>query len=300
MGPSAISVLLAVVALIAARVAADRSDRISGLIIAVAGAVSCSLIGRWLLRVGIFRLTWLRSESTNLVATKSDLPKVWLVAHIDSKSQTIPMLVRVGAVVLSSVMYLLLIIALAFGAYAAASIASVLTVAALLPIIFCFIGNRSPGALDNATGVAAVLIAAQRASSNVGVVITSGEELGLAGARAFASQRAAKGIALNCDTIDDRGRFIVMRSRRSERSAAAVVLGSRRLGVEVKIRRMIPGILADNIAFSESGWDSCTLSKGNLATLEAVHTSGDRNTSIDGTGIAQAADILAAAVEELS
>jgi Zn-dependent M28 family amino/carboxypeptidase len=181
---------------------------------------------------------------------------------------------------------------------ASAVVASVLLALWLLPIVFCFIGNRSRGALDNASGVAAVLIAAERA--NAGVLITSGEELGLAGARAFVSARDTKAIALNCDTIDDNGRFLAMTYGMSAKSTSALAGAATKLGVSLTKRRMIPGILADNVAFSAAGWDSCTLAKGNLTTLAFVHTSGDRNTSIRGTGIAQAAELLVAAVEELS
>lgn len=63
---------------------------------------------------------------------------------------------------------------------------------------------------------------------------------------------------------------------------------------------MLPGVLADNIAFSDAGWDSITISRGNLGTLARVHTSRDRADHIDGTGIAQASLLIAAIVEELT
>jgi hypothetical protein len=287
-----------VAALAAGRIAVSDDDRVTSLVTAVAGLVVANLLGRWLLRSGVFELTFMRSESTNLVAARSDRPRVWLVAHLDSKSQTIPMLVRVAAVVLSTVMYLMMMLALIAGPKEAAWIAASLTALSLLPLILCFTGNDSRGALDNASGVAAVLIAAAGTPADVGILITSAEELGLAGARAFARSYGSTGLAINCDTIDDRGRFIVMRSGKSARSANALMSASARLKVPVQLRRMIPGILADNVAFAQAGWDSCTLSRGNLATLNSVHTSGDRNTSIDGAAIEQAADILVAAVEE--
>jgi Zn-dependent M28 family amino/carboxypeptidase len=222
------------------------------------------------------------------------------VAHLDSKSQTIPMLVRVGAVVLFALMKALLILSLIKGANEAARLASFLCVVALLPLVLCVTRNKSNGALDNASGVAAVLLAAPRLPESAGVLITSGEELGLAGARAFARSSKVRGVALNCDTIDDRGEFLVMRSGLSRRSAGALKRAADASGISLRLRHLIPGILADHVAFNQSGWDSCTLSKGNLATLRDVHTSGDRNTSIDGTAIAQAGDLLVTAAEELT
>jgi hypothetical protein len=62
---------------------------------------------------------------------------------------------------------------------------------------------------------------------------------------------------------------------------------------------MLPGVLADNIAFSRAGWDSFTISRGNLRTLARVHTSRDSAGSIEGRGVDQAALLIAAIVEEL-
>ena len=62
---------------------------------------------------------------------------------------------------------------------------------------------------------------------------------------------------------------------------------------------MIPGILADNVAFTDAGWESFTISRGNIGTLGLVHTSRDVPDRIKGTGIAKAADLIAAIVQEL-
>ncbi|HEX2723572.1 MAG TPA: M28 family peptidase, partial [Gemmatimonadaceae bacterium] len=244
---------------------------------------------------------------------------IWLVAHLDSKSQTIPMLLRITSVIVAASLYAITVAALvwavafnsASGAPAVATrsaaatlawITALLGVAATLPVLFCFIGNRSKGALDNASGVAAVILAIEMLrDGEVGVMITSGEELGLAGAKAYVDRAGMKGIALNCDTIDASGRFICMSSGpMPDRLSVAIDHAVRATGVEVRRQRMIPGVLADNIAFTEAGWPSFTLSRGNLGTLARVHTSRDRAGEIDGTGIAMAAQLLAATAKELS
>jgi hypothetical protein len=71
------------------------------------------------------------------------------------------------------------------------------------------VGQRSAGALDNASGVAAVLDAAAALSPAlpIGVLIADAEELSLAGARAWARSRPA-GVALNCDSVDDDGSLV--------------------------------------------------------------------------------------------
>jgi hypothetical protein len=287
------------------------------LAIAIAGAVLCGVASRVLLRWGL-TLRFMMRRSSNLVAVRNhqDAPNLWLVAHLDSKSQTIRMLVRVGSVVTSGILFGLFVVTLVFRAsrlpiamgipegflQLQSVIAGLLTAVALLPVIFCFITNKSRGALDNATGVAAVIAAARsmNASVNAGIVITSGEELALAGARAFAATHPAKAIAINCDTVDDGGKFICMVKGSQRKSAEAVARAASGVGENARVRGMIMGILADNVAFSDAGWDSCTLSRGNLGTLARVHTSGDTPEKLDGTGIARAARILVATIEELS
>ena len=261
----------------------------------------------------------MRREATNVVATRSDIqdqPGVWLVAHTDSKSQTIGMLARVASIALTAVFFVLFVASMVLQLAGLpesmgmpdsllqiqSAVTSVLTAVAILPVALCFITNKSSGALDNATGVAAVLLAIEAVdiNRNVGVLLASAEEIGLAGARSFVADRAAKGIAINCDTIDNSGRFICMTSDLKRADALAVAKAGVSVGENVKIRHMIRGILTDSIPFEKAGWSSCTLSRGNLETLARVHTSRDEPGRIDGAGVALAARLLAATVEELT
>ena len=290
-------------------------ETLPSVVFAIVDVIVVALVARYLARSGVLDFPLSRSVSTNLVATRSSrLPSLWLVAHIDSKSQTIPMLVRIAAVALFATSLAVILVAGAAMTVVhaeemqhtlakAAHLASVALIAGALPLVFCFVGNRSKGALDNATGVAAVLLAARDSSSeNFGVIITSAEELGLAGAYAFARANRDQATAINCDTVDDNGRILLMRSKApSSYVQEAVNRAAARAGIPTGgFRRMLPGVLADNVAFSAAGWDSFTVARGNLRTLSRVHTSGDRADSIDGTGIAQAALLIAAIVEELS
>jgi hypothetical protein len=282
----------------------------------IAIAVVTGILGGYLLR-GVLRFNVMRRSSANLLAQRSvtDEPKVWLVAHTDSKSQTIPMLVRVASIAAAGLFFAiqlatLIIVWIESRGFAnfpielhtLAESAGYLTAIAIVPVILCFISNKSPGALDNATGVAAVLVAGSMIphDRNVGIVLTSGEELGLAGARAFVASRTTKGIAINCDTIDNSGKFIAMRHRRGESLVTRIAGVASTLGERVRVRPLIRGILTDGVAFGEAGWDSCTLSRGNIGTLAFVHTSRDRPERIVGTGIATAARILAATAQELT
>jgi hypothetical protein len=287
-----------------------------GIGMALLSVVLTWIVGALLLR-STLTLPVMRAGSTNLIATRGvDEPRVWLVAHTDSKSQTIRMLVRVGSIVAAWILFVLAIgtMLAQMSRYPVAmgypdellplesGVAAILAAVAILPVALCFIGNDSRGALDNASGVAAVLLALDeiQPAKNIGVLFTSAEELGLAGARAFLTSHLAKGVAINCDTIDDRGTFVCMTGKRKSPAALALGRAGSAIGHRVKIRSIIPGILTDSIPFSRAGWDAVTLSRGNLGTLSAVHTSGDEPGRIDGAGIALAARVIAATIEELA
>jgi peptidase M28-like protein len=321
-----VALLAAAIVWVAAHVATRHHAPFTGLLAGIAGLTALSLLGYWFARFGVLSIGLSRSASANLVATREafdSAPDIWLVAHSDSKSQTIPMIARVASAVafaIASAMALLgilLIVMLGQNTVlsTAATAMSYLAVATALPIIMCFAGDNSHGALDNASGMATIILAADKLGRghNIGVLITSAEELGLAGARHFVATRKARGVAINCDTIDDAGKFLCMASgRKITRLDAAIDAASNRLQLDsigmsgksgratLRVRGMIPGILADNVAFSDAGWESFTLSRGNIATLGYVHTSRDLPDRIQGTGIAKAASLIAAIVEELS
>jgi len=307
-----IGLILATVVVLTVDVFWSHGGALPALGVLAIGALIVVTVSRWLTRFGTSRVPWLRSHSVNLIGRRGN-PSVWLVAHIDSKSQTIPMLARIASIVVASVAIVIMAASLV-GSWVATNkgdldwsqtewlLASALVALfAAIPLIVCLIGNRSSGAADNASGVISVLLAARALSGqpDVGVVITSGEELGLAGARAFVELHPTRSIALNCDTIDDGGEFRCMSSGSRGVLVAAMSRAASKLQLNVPIRALLPGILADSVAFADAGWESVTLSRGNLATLARVHTSSDTRERLDGTGIAKAAQLLAATVEEL-
>lgn len=329
-GAPLVAALLLVTALLTRHEYLRHGGAYPGLVVLVLGVAISGGLARWLTRGA--RFVGVPTLSTNLIAARGE-PRIWLVAHLDSKSQTIPMIARVASVIFAATAFGALALSLALqwsigapGTSALTPNLALIAAASTVPMILCLVGNSSPGAVDNASGVVAVILAASllRARTDLGVILTSGEELGLAGARAHAqsikyfSASAAAGsaseppdpekkiefggaIALNCDTVDDSGGFLCM-ARRSARGAAtsALVRAAARAGVPLRVRGMLPGVLADSIAFSDAGWDSLTLSRGNIATLARVHTSSDTRQRLNGTGIAQAAYMLAATVEELA
>ena len=252
-------------------------------------------------------LPWQRARSVNLDARRG-APKVWLVAHVDSKSQTVPMLLRIASSVvlgaITVVAFLVIMVSLFVAnpplyTWHALALAAVL---AALPAMFCFVRDESRGALDNASGVAAVLIASQAESAphDLGVLITSGEELGLAGARAWAATADTGMLVVNCDTVDDAGGWRCMySSAKPARIARAVETIAPKVGLKVAIGRLIPGILADSMAFADRGVESVTISRGNLSTLARIHTRRDNSSALGGSGVADGGALLSSLAKEL-
>jgi acetylornithine deacetylase/succinyl-diaminopimelate desuccinylase-like protein len=205
----------------------------------------------------VLTFPWSRSTAINLEAKRGN-PSVWLVAHLDSKSQTVPMLLRVTGTVSLYIGALLVafgaLVPRSWGSAAEASLmaAQVLGILGAVTAGLCFVGNRSPGAADNASGVAAVLLAAQspEAPESLGVLITSGEELGLAGAAAWAQKAPDQLVILNCDTVDEAGTYRCMYHDQPMRVAAAAESAAKEIGVPLKVGRMIPGIMSDSMVFA--------------------------------------------------
>ena len=256
----------------------------------------------------ITALPFQRAGSVNLEAGRGN-PSVWLVAHLDSKSQTVPMLMRIASSIGMTAVTVLATAVLVFslrGEPDASAFWRAVEVAALivaLPSIFCWVRNKSPGAVDNASGVAAVLLAAASLSSvrDVGVLITSGEELGLAGARVWAAKARPGIVALNCDTVDDSGdtRLMYTGAIPSRIRFAAEAVSSSTVP-KPAMGRMIPGIMADSMAFADRGIESVTVSRGTLSTLARIHTRRDNSNVFTGSGVAEASALLAALTRKLT
>lgn len=276
----------------------------------------------------IARFPFERARSTNLEARRGD-PRVWLVAHLDSKSQTVPILVRIASSVvlafvsaLSLIVLLLSLVGVSFPevTWHAIALAGVL---AALPSMLCFVQNSSNGAVDNASGVVAALLAAQSdlAPRDLGVVITSGEELGLAGARAWALSALPLPVVqpsvlpasapqvnpqrevsiLNCDTVDEAGQWRCMYTgTKPDRITAAAETIAGTLGVRVKVGRLIPGILADSMVFADRGLKAVTVARGTFGTLARIHTRRDTSNTLTGNGAAEASVLLSALARELT
>ncbi|MDQ2665998.1 MAG: M28 family metallopeptidase [Gemmatimonadota bacterium] len=286
-----------------------RAATVVAIAVLATGALCTSLFARSMMRNGVLNARWQRCQSINLAARRGAAePRVWLVAHLDSKSQPIPSAIRVaGVTLLVSALGLatlgLLMTLAGITSRTIEWIAIAAGVIGTLPVMASVVGERSDGAVDNASGVAAVLSAAALVSRDValGVLLPSAEELGLAGARAWVRQHTA-GIALNCDGVDDDGALVIMYNQPAPaRVIAAVQHAVRSAGTECGWARRMPlGLLTDSTAFAGAGWEAVTVSHGSLATLRRVHSASDSLAHLRGTSIGLVAHVLARAAEALA
>lgn len=294
--------------LIAAAVALGDATRWHGPAVLGVALVALALFVRAMLGDAVIDLSVARARSVNLVATRGvKAPRTWLVAHLDSKSQPLPSALRVAgiAVLASSVGVALLAAVLQLAGAPHRTgwwVALGLAVLGAPVVAASTIGTVSDGAVDNASGVATVLLAAERVRPGVdfGVLLPSGEELGLAGARAWARGWAASGtpgVALNCDGVDDEGILTIMYSGPRDEPLLATLRDAS--PVALRVRRMPLGLLTDSVALADRGWRAVTVSRGGWSTLRRVHSRRDSLANLTGRGLDDAATLLARAVEAL-
>ncbi|HEX9107767.1 MAG TPA: M28 family peptidase, partial [Longimicrobiales bacterium] len=189
----AAGVLLALAGIISAACAAAHNGAAALAVLAV--AVALLIVAGANAGDAIRRLPWQRLEGVNWLATRPGARPSYLVsAHRDSKSQAVPLLARaaaiVGALVSLAALFLLDLVALIgperWHLALPAVLVALVAAAAGTTLALCIVRNDSPGALDNASGLVALLALAARERGNpdVGFLLTDAEELGLAGASA--------------------------------------------------------------------------------------------------------------------
>lgn len=214
----------------------------------------------------------------NLIAFRpSARPPVWLAAHYDSKGQPISMATRilgVAAVVIGAVTTPFALPALAVLAMGLAILAA------------NRVTDRSSGALDNGTGLVAILaiLDALPQGADIGVLFLDAEEFGLVGARALVAERPAllQGAALiNFDSLDDRGECIAFLHKPGPIGrAVAAELGAFKA-------RWLP-VIVDGMALARAPVRECvSIMKGNWGTARVVHTPQDRVERLTLEGVRQ-------------
>ncbi|HTH65469.1 MAG TPA: M28 family peptidase [Gemmatimonadales bacterium] len=233
------------------------------------------------------------AEGINLIAVR---PRVrvtaWLTAHYDSKGQPLSMAGRLQLVVLALAIVPVVLLATLDGASPWWWLATL-----VLPLTFLALNvatDGSPGAVDNASGVLAVLAVLDLlpADAPVGAILLDAEELGLVGARALVRERANllhDTSLINFDGIDDRGGVVAFAHRPGALTrAVADALG-------VRPRRRLP-VVVDGLALAPAVRECLTIMKGDWGTMRVVHTPRDTADRLTLSGVAEVARAVATAL----
>ena len=261
-------------------------------------------------------LRWGRVQGVNLIAhVPNHRPRYYMMAHYDSKSQPIPLAFRGPAIVLAALVWLAnsvvataalfdpiwnrTEVALALGAAGAIS---------GLILVFCWVNNRSPGALDNASGAATLLGVAEReaARGDVAFILTDAEELALAGAIAVAGQLPPSFGVINVDGIDDKGGLYLIerfgwrkKKGAAPHLAAALLAAAEALNLPAKRRDVPLGLMLDHIPVVRAGTPALTVMRGSLGSMLRVHRPADNLEAMTGLGVSLVVDLLSRALENL-
>jgi hypothetical protein len=240
-------------------------------------------------------------------------PPFLLVAHSDSKSQSMSLPARMGLVGFSSLAavvfaVLSLLRTLAPALTAAAAVAGLTVLVVGVPLLFLLMagsGNASPGAIDNASGAGLVLHLAEWLCANpparpVTVLITGAEELGLLGALAYIRDTGARALlgatVLNFDGIGTAGRLVTVGGGGA--LEAAVRGACRQLHISVG-RLPLVGAQFDHLPFADAGLDALSLVTAGRAALR-VHTPRDDASQLDVEGFRQVGAVALKVLEALS
>jgi hypothetical protein len=219
----------------------------------------------------------------NLIAQPSSgRPTVWLMAHYDSKGQPISMAVRLVA----AFVLVVGVIGMLIGAIPAVAVLLLALLVALNRV-----NDNSPGAVDNATALIAVFMTVDQLGplAAVGVIFPDAEELGLVGARALATDRAAlftDAAVINLDGLDDSGRATAFVHRPGKLSAAVAA------AMHARAWRWLP-VIVDGIALRRVAGECVTILKGNWRTMLVVHRPTDSTNRVRLDGAASVAAGLA-------
>ncbi|HUV26415.1 MAG TPA: M28 family peptidase [Anaerolineales bacterium] len=271
-------------------------------------------------------------RTKNLIATLPNssgdpkLPHLYLVAHYDSKSQKLPLVIRIALftlVIMGSLVFASLNLLISVNEVIAqfSSVIGSIVILCGVPLLFLDYGNDSPGAIDNASGVGLVLhlaevIADQSAINErlkITILITSAEEAAVMGALAYVQQyeaylhRQSDGGGLHILNFDGTGvdgkLYNVGSERRFSPSPDTSLINlvrqaSEELGFPIG-RFSLPGAMFDHIPFAENGFDAVSIIGIGKSTW-SVHTPKDSPDKLHIRGFEQAGRMAICVIEKVS
>jgi acetylornithine deacetylase/succinyl-diaminopimelate desuccinylase-like protein len=285
-------------------------------------ALSAIVIGSWVSHWGRVKEKlsdiYASHSSSNIIARKKpdkSAPHLVFLAHYDSKSQTVSIKTRsilFTAFTISGLITALLIFYL--GVFGVKSIILNFTkflvwIPAALSIILLLnrSGNKSFGAVDNATGVGVILELARvlktEESLPIGLtfIATGAEEMGLIGATKFIQRYGDKFSKdntwfVNFDSVGIdgpllfAGKYGVPRTSTSKKLIKLAFDVAKNKGLEAGHRALPMGVGTDQIPIGWRGFEAITISSKNKMVGQVLHSTNDTIDKISKDAIQKAGE----------
>ena len=267
-----------------------------------------------------------KHRTENIIAKNNanrddNTPAFLFVAHYDSKSQVLPIAVRmvaygiaiVGLMALTVVMLVRVIALIWLPNYIVWGIAGI-TSFCLLLLQINLTENRSPGAFDNASGVGVMLEVAR-------VVMARGEEKSVtflaAGAEEYGMCGALRYIQAHADEYDRENTYVVnldglgvgngvnlitrygippTRTTRTLRNLFRT--SSEALGIRLSERYLPIGVGLDSIPIASRGFETVTLTARGVGSVALkIHSKQDRIELLNAESLQQVGELIVDAIE---
>jgi acetylornithine deacetylase/succinyl-diaminopimelate desuccinylase-like protein len=321
------AVMVASAVLVAAAGFLTPSSPVVGLILLVAALIPSVIFLAWAPWIEKLYRRQGHTRTANVIGRrKVAKPRLTLIlmAHHDSKSQSLSFPFRmgftiisiIGALCLATVILTALVSGLLPGPPWLPPAAGSATALAAFALATMKSGNRSPGGVDNAGSVAIILAVARElldrldAEIELMVLSTGAEEDHMVGAMRWLDLHADAFdhpvYCLNLDGAGAPGRAVLIERYGFGRLFSAAMSNAarraaERLQIDPRGIVMLPGMGIDSIPFAHRGIPCLTLSSGSLgrATM-SVHSANDVAEHLDADTLAMMADLAYETMMDLS
>ena len=248
-------------------------------------------------------------------------PAFLFVAHYDSKSQVLPIAVRmlaygiaiVGLIALTLVMLVKVIALIWLPNYIVWGIAG-MTSFCLLLLQINLTENRSPGGFDNASGVGVMLevarvVMARDEKRSVTFLATGAEEYGMCGALRYIQAHADEYDPENTYVINLDGlgvgngvnlitRYGIPPTRTTRTLRNLFRTSSEALGIPVSERYLPIGVGLDSIPIASRGFETVTLTARGVGSVALkIHSKQDQSELLNAESLQQVGELIVDVIE---
>lgn len=262
---------------------------------------------RWTGKMGSFYEILKVKKSANILAWRKPVDRgILFIAHYDSKSQLLPLPLRM----MMFLIFVISVFSLPLSGKLWRYFLSLQLLSTIL-LLLNFTFNRSPGGIDNASGVLCLLILGRRMKDeNALFLFTGAEEMGLCGAFEFLKRHgrtlSRDFLIINIDGVGG-GKNLVVTSKvgippreTSSRLKEVIKKIAERKGFPVRSGWIPLGAGVDHIPFGAAGYDSVTLHFSSFRDAFYVHTGRDTPERVKISEVVKISELLEEVLKEIS